>query len=256
MLEALASRKDGRIFSDSSNVQAHQDGRIDGREDFITSAVFGPLRFLPTSGVWNFVKSTLLASGKGGGIDPRSHEVEFWPSLRHAGHRVEPDLLLTFWGNDEIPLCVVCVEAKWGWRPGDDELARQVIGQQRAVQERYVGCVNIHHVVVSRVFHDIEVPNVNCVTWRELSASSTIFGFAASQDVVGWLDMVKRALLRLGESPVPPLAGFNLDEFSSDLKPLFSFGGAGGAVGWSLFLPVVLPDADEVFAASRFMQST
>lgn len=91
-------------------------------EDYLTSTVFGHLRYLPPQIFW----PQLFARAKGlsnelfdkvgfspAGLDVTKYShlmVHFWARHRHHG---EPDLLLCFSGGTEKPL-VVLIEAKYG----------------------------------------------------------------------------------------------------------------------------------------------
>lgn len=109
-------------------------------EDYLTSAVFGHLRYVPPNLFW----PALLAAAKGvpgpdgveaslghvlaaAGTDPARYErlvARFWVFHPTQG---EPDLLLLFTGGPQPPLAVL-IEAKlWAGKSGtgeDDQLAR------------------------------------------------------------------------------------------------------------------------------------
>lgn len=103
-------------------------------EDYLTSAVFGHLRYVPPAHFW----AAFLAAAKGlpddagregslghtleaGGLSPAGYErleVRFWRKHPRLG---EPDLLLLFSGGQQPPL-VVLIEVKlWAEKSGTDE---------------------------------------------------------------------------------------------------------------------------------------
>lgn len=104
-----------------------------GSEDYLTSAVFGHLRYLPPSVFWEafFACARSLPDRNGAEhcmaevvLDRTGHRiseyaavnVHFWPRDRHTLE--EPDLLLCFTGSGLQPVVIV-VEAKyWAGKSG------------------------------------------------------------------------------------------------------------------------------------------
>jgi hypothetical protein len=91
----------------------------EGQEDWLTSAVFGHLRFVPPSRFWSrFLNrartidhSSLLSKSRVFGIDVERYteiQFQFW---RSCGRYGEPDLMLYFSGGNQPPLLLI-VEMK------------------------------------------------------------------------------------------------------------------------------------------------
>lgn len=111
-------------------------------EDYLTSAVFGHLRYVPPSIYWAdlFARARGLPDGSGRQVALSNYldaskvsvsrydslAVHFWSCHREWG---EPDLLLYFGGGNQRPL-VVLIEVKlWSGKSGEgehDQLARYV----------------------------------------------------------------------------------------------------------------------------------
>jgi len=104
-------------------------GQLQDDEDFLTSAVFGLLQYVPPSIFWTEVL-TRAKSCEGKPFVERCKElgahianyekmdVYFWPVHQTFG---EPDLLFVFSGGDQPPLCYI-IEAKlWSNKSGREE---------------------------------------------------------------------------------------------------------------------------------------
>jgi hypothetical protein len=109
MLHAIQKKK----TSYYTRYTGHRDGsekRV-SCEDEITSSVFGPLDFMATEAVFQFVKAIFRAIGQQSKFPagaPVSHELLFWPRRKH----VESDAhLLLKWPNDEN--VNILLEVKW-----------------------------------------------------------------------------------------------------------------------------------------------
>jgi hypothetical protein len=123
-----------------AEIHGHAAPEVQGNEDYLTSEVFGHLRYLPPSVFWddflscarglaeNSAEQTLTAylAGKVGVrvSDYSTLRVQFWP--RHRLHGV-PDLALCFEGPG-LSAFVLLIEAKlWADKSGidgDDQLVR------------------------------------------------------------------------------------------------------------------------------------
>jgi hypothetical protein len=117
----LIAEKHGKILPEAQN-----------HEDYLTSAVFGDLRYIPPRHFWQALFERTKASTPdefpltetvGHGIgDYTRLETLFWRSSQEHG---EPDLILRFSGG-ELPALIVIVEVKlWSGKSGEhDQLAR------------------------------------------------------------------------------------------------------------------------------------
>jgi len=121
-----------------AEIHGHRIPEAANSEDYLTSAVFGHLRYLPPSTFWQTLFESALAMPKAEsktlgeyleqyGISANkfdSLEIHFWP--RHAVHGI-PDLILVFSGASVKPL-VILIEAKlWSQKSGTgdfDQIAR------------------------------------------------------------------------------------------------------------------------------------
>lgn len=106
-------------------------------EDYITSAVFGHLRYIPPGAFWASLFTRARGAGPNlsslaqrlseQGIDLKGYEsleVMFWPNHRLLG---QPDLILRFSGNGRPSVCIVIEVKLWslkGGSGGDDQLGR------------------------------------------------------------------------------------------------------------------------------------
>lgn len=106
-------------------------GRGKGRfsEDEITSIVFSPILMMnDTRLTWAFWKEVVEGTGKTWPYVwiPESMKIEFWPKMQTLGGRlVEPDLLFSFLGPDELCLNII-VEIKWdSGLSSPDQLVKQ-----------------------------------------------------------------------------------------------------------------------------------
>jgi hypothetical protein len=103
-------------------------------EDYLTSAVFGHLRYVPPGAFWSslfaaardvpgpgHIETSLLDALAASGTDPARYErleARFWRSHPTLG---EPDLLLLFSGGPQPPLALL-VEAKlWSGKSGTEQ---------------------------------------------------------------------------------------------------------------------------------------
>ncbi len=108
MFDAVVARK------------ARMDMVIDGlgkqpREDLVTSALFGTLRFLTPEG-----QEIALEALVGAKI-PGPVEIHLWPYFRGNGENSEPDVVIKF-GEDSYWI----VEVKWGAGLGADQVGREI----------------------------------------------------------------------------------------------------------------------------------
>lgn len=240
MLEALAAKKDGGSFEHGGE-----------REDYITSAIFGPLRFLPTTAVWEFARHILLPptwnapSTWNGSFEPNSHEVAFWPRLSHRGSKVEPDALLTFTGIDPAHRIAVVIEAKWNWKVATDHLDAQADGQVRALLEEQIVATEIVPVVVAKQFPPGARLSAYGVTWAALCA------FDPSPLLKPWHELISRALARLGEHPMRPFRGF-IAPGPVDVVAIMAFDFTRDASPRDQFVLRALPAASTFLAAANF----
>ena len=103
--------------------KARLDVVIDGvgkqpREDLITSALFGTIRFL--SPVSRSIALEALIGAKLEGVV----DVHLWPYLRGDGENAEPDVVLKIDRGRGLEYWVV--EVKWGASLGDDQIGREI----------------------------------------------------------------------------------------------------------------------------------
>ena len=240
MLEALAAKKDGGSFEHGGE-----------REDYITSAIFGPLQFLPTTAVWEFAKQILLPPAWkapprwDGSFQPSSHEVAFWPRLKHRVNRVEPDVVLTVNGIDPAHQITVAIEAKWNWKVPSNHLKEQTDQQRKALLEEQIVASDIVSVVVAKQFPPEAVPSAYCVTWAALCA------FVPSPLLKAWHDLISRALARLGEHPMRPFGGFRAPGAVNDSE-ILAFNFSRDAWMRDQFALQDLPAASTFIAAANF----
>lgn len=235
MLEALAAKKDGGAFS-----------RACEREDYVTSAIFGPLRFLPTAAVWEFVENILLPPGLRGNIEPRTHTIDFWPRMPRRSSTIEPDVVLSFSEKDAAPRLVVSIETKWNWKVSADQLNAQIEGQQEGLRAAHGKDAEIVSVLVSKQFPD-GLLSAQCLTWASLCA------FHPSPLLAPWYNLVFRALARLGEHPAVPFKGFCLTE-QVESELLKSFKVAEDQWMQTMFSLAKLPAESMFVAAQSFPQ--
>jgi hypothetical protein len=121
-----------------AEVHGHHIQEAQNSEDYLTSAVFGHIRYLPPSQFWpelfkyalampDAVNRTLSDHLSDIGIEIgkfEALEIHFWPSHPQFG---TPDLILVFYGTNLHPL-VILIEAKlWAHKSGTgdfDQIAR------------------------------------------------------------------------------------------------------------------------------------
>jgi hypothetical protein len=123
-----------------AEIHGHAAAEIAGNEDYLTSAVFGYLRFVSTSSFWE----AFFSRARGLPIEGREHslqeyldyqniclseftkiEAAFWPAHPCLG---TPDVALCFSGRPDCSPFVLIIEAKlWSGKSGsgpDDQLRR------------------------------------------------------------------------------------------------------------------------------------
>ena len=109
--------------------KARLDIVIDGvgkqpREDLITSALFGTIRFLaPLSR--SIALEALIGAKLEGIVD-----VHLWPYLRGEGENSEPDVVLAIQSGPNLDYWIV--EVKWGANLGDDQIGREIRTTKRS----------------------------------------------------------------------------------------------------------------------------
>lgn len=122
-----------------AEIHGHILREAEGNEDYLTSAVFGHLRYIPPGIFWEEFFRLAKALPIGGEEKPLSEyladrgsrisefstlEIHFWPSHPKFG---QPDMLLCFGKEGSHPI-VILVEVKlWSEKSGigkDDQLAR------------------------------------------------------------------------------------------------------------------------------------
>jgi hypothetical protein len=121
-----------------AEVHGHHIPEAQNSEDYLTSAVFGHLRYLPPNQFWPELFKYALAMPEAKNSTLSDHlseigieinkfeslEIHFWPSHPELG---SPDLILVFYGTNLQPL-VILIEAKlWAHKSGTgdrDQIAR------------------------------------------------------------------------------------------------------------------------------------
>jgi hypothetical protein len=116
-----------------AEIRGHASEDVENKEDYLTSAVFGHLRYLPPKVFWQDLfsrASTLPSSGeatsldqmafrRGQSISNYSHlQIHFWPFHPIYG---EPDILLTFTGDNLEPLVVIIEVKLWSEKSSEGE---------------------------------------------------------------------------------------------------------------------------------------
>ena len=128
-----------------ADIRGHSLAAAQDDEDYLTSAVFGHLRYIPPAYFWERLLSCArgLAAGDaqnsldnfirqtGHGLSEYSSlNVFFWPAHRRRG---EPDLLLSFTGTGLRPITVVIEVKLWSGKSGGDE--DQLVRYMRILDE-------------------------------------------------------------------------------------------------------------------------
>jgi hypothetical protein len=122
-----------------AELHGHTSHDLADDEDFLTSTVFGHLRYVRPATFWECLFSKALSPARDGretslreflekrGVKIASFatlDVHFWP--KHDVFGV-PDLLLYFWGANSAPVVIVCEAKLWSDKSGmgaDDQLLR------------------------------------------------------------------------------------------------------------------------------------
>jgi hypothetical protein len=125
-----AFKKDSMLIAE---IRGHASVDIEKNEDYLTSAVFGHLRYVPPKIFWQDLfsrASSLASSGAATSLDQvvfkRSQslsnysnlEIYFWPFHPIYG---EPDMLLSFTGDKLEPLVVIIEVKLWSEKSSEGE---------------------------------------------------------------------------------------------------------------------------------------
>jgi hypothetical protein len=139
MLHALLRNKLGRTLEDGSLDPGTMSAVLRSSEDAITACIFRRFLLLPPERAAQTVAGVLVGDAEPfGGSYPLA--ASFWPSLRHSGARVEPDVVLEY--EDRV----VVVEVKWGSSHEEGQWCREL----RAAHERFPGRRALHLVLAGR----------------------------------------------------------------------------------------------------------
>ncbi len=114
-------------------------GKKPGKENTVTSSIFGPLSLFPgtyiAEDLWRLILTILKKKGMKisatlEGLSPNGVVVQLWPNIADKG-RCEPDLFLKFYLNDELVSSVI-IEIKWenGSQMIDKETGRYQLADQ------------------------------------------------------------------------------------------------------------------------------
>ena len=99
-----------------------EDAQKQPREDLVTSALFGTIRFLTLAG-----QAKALTALLGEDVESSAlQDIYLWPRLQSDREESEPDVVIRFQGDSYW-----VVEVKWGAPLNDDQVGREI----RSVQE-------------------------------------------------------------------------------------------------------------------------
>ena len=116
-----------------AEIRGHASLDVEQNEDYLTSAVFGHLRYLPPMVFWQELFSRAWSFPSSGGatslvqtffkngpsLSNYSHlEIHFWPFHPTYG---EPDMLLTFTGDKLEPLVIIIEVKLWSEKSSEGE---------------------------------------------------------------------------------------------------------------------------------------
>ena len=203
MFDAVVARK------------ARMEMVIDGlgkqpREDLVTSALFGTLRFLTSTGQQRAIEA-LLGVALAGPV-----EIFLWPYLRGRGENSEPDVVIrsvdgSYW----------IVEVKWGAGLGADQVGREIRtvqngecrrgglpkGSRKVVGYTLLGALDKHTSAMDGARRDVgDVINLFALPWTAVTENLRALVKGSSEDL-GLVSWARLAASFLGGEPEGKVLG-------------------------------------------------